>query len=48
MADWIEELFASRDVFLLSSDGGKKAITITEATVKRSSARDALPACEFK
>jgi hypothetical protein len=48
MADWIEELFASRDVFLLSPDGGKKEITITEATVKRSSARDALPACEFK
>jgi hypothetical protein len=48
MADWIEEIFTSRDVFLLSPAGDKTEITITEATVKRSSARDALPACEFK
>ncbi|MDR2086832.1 MAG: hypothetical protein LBP72_06615 [Dysgonamonadaceae bacterium] len=47
-ADWIEELFATRDVFLLTSAEEKQEITIMEATVKRSSARDALPAYEFK
>jgi hypothetical protein len=47
-ADWVEEIFSSRDVYILSPDGEKKEITITEATVKRSSARDALPAYEFK
>jgi hypothetical protein len=47
-ADWIEEMFTSRDVYLLSPGGEKKEITVTEAKVKRSSARDALPAYEFK
>jgi hypothetical protein len=47
-ADRIEEIFSGRDVYILSPYGEKKEIVITEATVKRSSARDALPAYEFK
>ena len=48
MADWIESLFLSEEVFVLSSDGIEQEVTIEESTVKRSTARDELPAYEFK
>jgi hypothetical protein len=48
MAAWIEDMFVSRDVFLLTSAGIEKEVSITEATVKRSSAMEELPAFEFK
>ena len=48
MAPWLEELFLSKDVFRFSPIGIEQEITIEEATVKRSSARDELPAFEFK
>jgi len=48
MADWIEELFLSRNVFLLSQDGIEQEATLTEATLQRSSARDELPNYAFK
>ncbi len=47
-ATWLEDLFLSKDVFLLTSSGVEKEVTIEEATVKRSSAREELPAYEFK
>jgi len=47
-ATWLEELFMSKDVFLLSPSGIENEITIEEATVKRTSAREELPAYEFK
>lgn len=47
-ANWIEDLFLSKDVALLSAAGETKAIVIEESTVKRSSAYDELPAFEFK
>jgi hypothetical protein len=48
MADWLEDLFLSRDVFLLTGAGIEKEIVIEESTVKRSTAPDELPAFEFK
>ena len=48
MADWIEALFLSEDVFVLSSEGVEQEVVIEDSTVKRSSARDELPAYEFK
>jgi hypothetical protein len=48
MAGWLEDIFLSKDVFLFSPDGIEKEITISDATVKRSSARDELPAYDFK
>ena len=48
MAPWLEELFLSKDVFRFSPIGIEQEITIEEATVKRSSAKDELPAFEFK
>jgi hypothetical protein len=48
MADWIECLFLSGDVFVLSPAGVEQEVTIEESTVRRSSARDELPSCEFK
>ena len=47
-ADWLEELFMSKDVFTLSEAGTEKEIVIEEAAVKRSTAPDELPAFEFK
>jgi hypothetical protein len=48
MADWIEDMFTSRNVFLLSPGGIEKEIVIEEAKVKRNSAQDEMPAFEFK
>lgn len=48
MADWIEDMFFSKDVFLLTPAGVQEEITILEATVKRTSAWTELPAFEFK
>jgi hypothetical protein len=48
MADWIEDLFLSRDVYQLTGAGVEKEIVIEESTVKRSTAQDELPAFEFK
>jgi hypothetical protein len=48
MSEWLEDIFLSKDVFLFSPAGIEKEVTISEATVKRSSARDELPAYEFK
>ncbi|GHU79704.1 hypothetical protein FACS1894145_4430 [Bacteroidia bacterium] len=48
MADWLEDLFLSKDVFLLTGSGIEKEIVIEESTVKRSTAPDELPAFEFK
>jgi hypothetical protein len=47
-ADWIEDMFMSKDVFLLTSSGIESEIAISDATVKRSTARDALPAYDIK
>ncbi len=47
-ADWLEEIFVSKDVFLLSSAGIENEVVIEEATVKRSFAQEELPAFEFK
>jgi hypothetical protein len=48
MADWIESMFLSKEVFTISPAGIAEGVTIEESTVKRSSARDELPAYEFK
>jgi hypothetical protein len=48
MAVWIEDLFISRDVFLLTPTGTEVEVCITEASVKRSSALQELTAFEFK
>jgi hypothetical protein len=48
MADWLEDLFLSRDVFTLTGAGIEKEIVIEESTVIRSTAPDELPAFEFR
>ena len=48
MADWIEDLFFSKDVFLLNADNVQTEVTILDATVKRSSTWSELPAFDFK
>jgi hypothetical protein len=49
MADWLEDLFMSDSVALFDIDNGYSyPIVIEEATVKRSTAADELPAFEFK
>jgi hypothetical protein len=48
MAGWMEDLFLSKDVFLLTGSGIEEEIVIEESTVKRMTAPDELPAFEFK
>ncbi|GAP73083.1 hypothetical protein SAMD00024442_6_46 [Candidatus Symbiothrix dinenymphae] len=49
MADWLEDLFVSKEVYLLSPYGSiQHEITITDVTVKKSTAPDFLPSYEFK
>jgi hypothetical protein len=48
MASLVEDLFMSRDIRLLSKNGEEEEVTILEATLKRSSAREELPSFEFK
>jgi hypothetical protein len=47
-ANLLEDLFLSKDVFLISSAGIEKEVTIEEPKANRSSAIDELPAYEFK
>jgi hypothetical protein len=48
MSGWLEDMFSSPDVNLLGTDGSMTRVVITEATVKRSSARDEIVRYEFK
>jgi hypothetical protein len=47
-ADWLEGMFISPEVYIISEDGILVPIVITEAKCNRSSARDALISYEFK
>lgn len=47
-SDWLEDLFISKDVFLLSPSGVEREIVIEDTKVKRSNTPDELPSFEFK